>query len=135
MTELEKLKNTAAVIYDLTEGRIQMRPSGLGHICIHAAEDAYINLNMELKSNLEQKCYDISFSSFVRRMGSTMNSRDLGMLYREVHQAQALLTALEMYSFQPTQKDMERFHDHQVEQNHSPSQLEQASGGVDTQTM
>ena len=32
MTELEKLKNTAAVINDLTEGRIQMRPSGLGHI-------------------------------------------------------------------------------------------------------
>ena len=128
MTELEKLKNTAAVIHDLTEGRIQMRPSGLGHICIHAAEDAYINLNMELKSNLEQKCYDISFSSFVRRMGSTMNSKELGMLYREVHQAQALLTALELTKLQPTLADLQAFHDHLLQQ-------EQAPGGMDAQTM
>lgn len=128
MTELEKLKNTASVIHDLTEGRIQMRPSGMGHICIHAADDAYINLNMELKSNLEQKCYDISFSSFVRRMGSTMNSRDLGELYREVHQAQALLTALELTKLQPTLDDLQAFHDHLMQQ-------EQVQTGMDTQSM
>ena len=128
MTELEKLKNTASVIHDLTEGRIQMRPSGMGHICIHAADDAYINLNMELKSNLEKKCYDISFSSFVRRMGSTMNSRDLGELYREVHQAQALLTALELTRLQPTLNDLQAFHDHLMQQ-------EQVQTGMDTQSM
>lgn len=128
MTELEKLKNTASVIHDLTEGRIQMRPSGMGHICIHAADDAYINLNMELKSNLEKKCYDISFSSFVRRMGSTMNSRDLGELYREVHQAQALLTALELTKLQPTLDDLQAFHDHLLQQ-------EQVQSNLDAQSM
>ena len=128
MTELEKLKNTASVIHDLTEGRIQMRPSGMGHICIHAADDAYINLNMELKRNLEKKCYDISFSSFVRRMGSTMNSRDLGELYREVHQAQALLTALELTKLQPTLDDLQAFHDHLLQQ-------EQVQSNLDAQSM
>lgn len=128
MTELEKLKNTASVIHDLTEGRIQMRPSGMGHICIHAADDAYINLNMELKSNLEQGCYDISFSSFVRRMGSTMNSKDLGALYREVHQAQALLTALELTKLQPTLDDLQEFHEHLMQQ-------EQVQTGMEVQSM
>ena len=128
MTELEKLKNTASVIHDLTEGRIQMRPSGMGHICIHASDDAYVNLNMELKSNLEQKCYEISFSSFVRRMGSTMNSKDLGKLYREVHQAQALLTALELTRLQPTLNDLQAFHDHLMQQ-------EQVQTGMDTPSM
>ena len=128
MTELEKLKNTASVIYDLTEGRIQMRPSGMGHICIHASDDAYINLNMELKSNLEQECYDITFSSFVRRMGSTMNSKDLGALYKEVHQAQALLTALELTNLQPTLSDLQAFHDHLMQQ-------EQVQSSIDVQSM
>ena len=128
MMELEKLKNTASVIHDLTEGRIQMRPSGMGHVCIHASDDAYINLNMELKSNPEKKCYDITFSSFVRRMGSTMNSKDLGMLYREVHQAQALLTALELTKLQPTLADLQAFHDHLMQQ-------EQAQSSMDSQSM
>lgn len=128
MTELEKLKNTASVIHDLTEGRIQMRPSGMGHICIHASDDAYINLNMELKSNLEQECYYITFSSFVRRMGSTMNSKDLGTLYKEVHQAQALLTALELTKLQPTLSDLQAFHDHLMQQ-------EQVQSSIDVQSM
>ena len=116
MTELEKLKKTAQVIQDMTEGRIQIRPSSLGNVCVHAADNAYINLNMEMKSNLEQKCYDISFSCFVRRMGSSMSARDLGTLYREVHQAQALLTALELTKLQPTLEDLQAFHDHLQQQ-------------------
>lgn len=98
-------------------------------------DDAYIGLNMMIRGNIHRNCYEITFDANVRRMGTPMTAADLGKLAMEVKQAQSLLTALEMYSFRPTQKDMERFHDHLVEQNHSPSQLEQASGGVDTQTM
>ena len=118
MTELEKLKKTAQVIQELTEGRIQIRPSGICYICVHAADNSYINLNMEMKSNLEQKCYDISFSCFVRRMGSSMNAKDLGTLYREVHQVQALLTALELTKLQPTLSDLQAFHDYLQQQEH-----------------
>ena len=124
MTELEKLKKTAQVIQDLTEGRIQIRPSGISHICVHAADNSYINLNMEMKSNLEQKCYDISFSCFVRRMGDSMNAKDLGALYREVHQAQALLTALELTKLQPTLSDLQAFHDYLRQQEQTQQMMQ-----------
>ena len=124
MTELEKLKVTANVIQNMTDGRIQIRPSSLGSICVHTADNAYISLNMELKSNLEQKCYDISFSCFVRRMGSAMNAKDLGALYREVHQAQALLTALELTKHQPTLDDLQAFHDHLQQQEQAQQMMQ-----------
>ena len=124
MTELEKLKVTANVIQNMTEGRIQIRPSSLGNICIHTADNAYISLNMELKSNLEQKCYDISFSCFVRRMGSAMNAKELSALYREVYQARALLTALELTKHQPTLDDLQAFHDHLQQQEQAQQMMQ-----------
>ena len=127
MTELEKLKNTAEVIHDLTEGRIQIRPSGIGHICVHAADNTYLNLNMELRSNLEQKCYDVSFSCFVRRMGGSLNSKDLGALSIEVHQAQALLTALELTKLQPTLDDLQAFHNHLLQQEQTGQTMTEQS--------
>ena len=135
MTELEKLKNADSLIRDMTDGRLQVATSIGNHIFVRPRDDAYIGLNMMIRGNIHRNCYEITFDANVRRMGTPMTASDLGKLAMEVKRAQSLLTALEMYSFQPTQKDMERFHDHLVEQNHSPSQLEQASGGVDTQTM
>ena len=41
-----------------------------------------------------------------------MTAADLGKLATEVQQVQALLTALEMYQFHPTQEDMEQFRDY-----------------------
>ena len=134
MTELEKLKNADSLIRDMTDGRLQVATSIGNHIFVRPRDDAYIGLNMMIRGNIHRNCYEITFDANVRRMGTPMTAADLGKLAMEVKQAQSLLTALEMYSFQPTQKDMERFPDHLVEQNHSPPQLEQASGGVDTQT-
>lgn len=127
MTELEKLKVTANVIQNMTEGRIQIRPSSLGNICVHTADNAYISLNMELKSNLEQKCYDISFSCFVRRMGSAMNAKELSALYREVYQARALLTALELTKLQPTLDDLQAFHNHLLQQEQTGQTMTEQS--------
>lgn len=126
MTELQKLKNTAKVIHDMTEGRIQIRSSEFGHCCVHVDGDAYINLNMIFKSNLEQRCYDISFSSYVRRMGSTMNTEDLGVLSREVHQMQALLAALEMTKLQPKLDDLQAFHDYLLQQEQAQGMYAQS---------
>ena len=90
-----------------------------------------------IHSNFHLKCYEITFDANVRRMGTPMTATDLGKLATEVQQAQALLTALEMYKFQPTQKDMERFHDHLLEQIHGPTQPEQAHAeqNMDAQSM
>ena len=126
MTELEKLKTASELIRDMTDGRLQIATSIGNHIFVRPKDDAYIGLNMMIHSNFQRKCYVVTFNANVRRMGTPMTAADLGKLATEVQQAEALLTALEMYKFQPTQKDMERFHDHLLEQIHGPAQQEQA---------
>ncbi len=135
MTELEKLKTASELIRDMTDGRLQIATSIGNHIFVRPRDDAYIGLNMMIHSNFHRKCYEVTFDANVRRMGTPMSAADLGKLATEVQQAQALLTGLEMYQFQPTQKDMERFHDHLMEQLHGPSQQEQTQTGMDTHSM
>ena len=137
MTELEKLKTASELIRDMTDGRLQIASSIGNHIFVRPSDDAYIGLNMMIHSNFHRKCYEVTFDANVRRMGTPMTAADLGKLATEVQQAEALLTALEMYKFQPTQKDMERFHDHLLEQLHSPAQPEQAQPeqNMDAQSM
>ena len=45
-----------------------------------------------------------------------MNTGDLGVLSREVHQMQALLTALEMTRLRPKLNDLQAFHDYLLQQ-------------------
>ena len=131
MTELEKLKNAENLIWDMTEGRLRIATSVGNHIFVRPRDDAYIGLNMVIRGNYHRNYYEISFNANVRRMGTPMTAADLGKLATEVQQAESLLTALEMYQFQPTQKDMERFRDHLLEQLHGPAQPEQAQRGMD----
>lgn len=115
MTELEKLKNADTLIRDMTEGRLQIATSIGNHIYVRSKDDAYIGLNMMIRGNYQLKCYAVTFDSHVRRMGSPMTVKELGMLAQEVQQTEALLTALEMYHFHPTQKDMELFREYLLE--------------------
>ena len=126
MTELEKLKNADTLIRDMTEGRLQIATSIGNHIYVKSKYDAYIGMDMMIRRNVQQKCYEITFDANVRRMGTPMTATDLGKLAQEVQQAQALLTALEMYRFQPTQKDMEQFHEYLLDrQQRGHTQLQQ----------
>ena len=135
MTELEKLRTASELIRDMTDGRLQIATSIGNHIFVRPSDDAYIGLNMMNHGNFHLKCYEITFDANVRRMGTPMTATDLGKLAQEVQQAQALLTALEMYRFQPTQKDMEQFHDHLLEQIHGSSQSEQVQTNQEAQSM
>ena len=135
MTELEKLKTASELIRDMTDGRLQIATSIGNHIYVRPRDDAYIGLEMMIRGNYHKNCYEITFDANVRRMGTPMSAADLGKLATEVQQAQALLTALEMYHFQPTQKDMERFRDHLLEKLHDLSQPEQIPQGIETQSM
>ena len=135
MIELEKLKTASELIRDMTDGRLQIATSIGNHIFVRPSDDAYIGLNMMIHGNFHLKCYEITFDANVRRMGTPMTATDLGKLAQEVQQAQALLTALEMYRFQPTQKDMEQFHDHLLEQIHGSSQSEQVQTNQEAQSM
>lgn len=135
MTELEKLKIASELIRDMTDGRLQIATSIGNHIYVRPKDDAYIGLDMMIRGNVRQKCYEITFDANVRRMGTPMTSKDLGKLTTEVQQVQSLLTALEMYSFRPTQTDMVEFYDHLLEQRQSLSQPVPVQGNMDTQTM
>ena len=135
MTELEKLKIASELIRDMTDGRLQIAASIGNHIYVRPKDDAYIGLDMMIRGNVRQKCYEITFDANVRRMGTPMTSKDLGKLATEVQQVQSLLTALEMYSFRPMQTDMVEFYDHLLEQRQSLSQPVPVQGSMDTQTM
>ena len=133
MTELEKLKTASELIWDMTDGRLQIATSIGNHIYVKSKDDAYIGMDMMIHSNFHLKCYEITFDAHVRRMGIPMTATDLGKLATEVQQAQALLTALEMYRFQPTQKDMEQFHDYLLDRpqyGHTQPQQEQVNSEI-----
>lgn len=130
MTELEKLKTASELIRDMTDGRLQIATSIGNHIFVRSSDDAYIGLNMMIHSNFHLKCYEITFDANVRRMGTPMTAVDLGKLATEVLQTQALLAALEIYRFQPTQKDMDQFHDYLLDRpqyDHVQPQQEQVN--------
>ena len=135
MTELEKLKTASALIRDMTDGRLQVATSIGNNIFVRPRDDAYIGLNLMIRGNVQQKCYEITFDANVRRMGTPMTAKDVGKLATEVQQAQALLTALEMYSFRPTQTDMVQFYDHLLVQLHGLSQQEQVQTDLEAQYM
>lgn len=135
MTELEKLKTASELIRDMTDGRLQVATSIGNNIFVRPRDDAYIGLNLMIRGNVQQKCYEITFDASVRRMGMPMTAKNLGKLADEVQQAQALLTALEMYTFRPTQTDMVQFHDHLLEQRQSPSEPEPIRSSLDMQPM
>lgn len=116
MTELEKLKTVADLIRDISHGKLEIRPSIGNNVFIHASDDAYIGVEMVMKSNYSKKCVDITFQGFVRRMGTPMSGNDMEQLLEEVQQAHALVLALEIPNFQPTVEDLSAFHDYLQEQ-------------------
>lgn len=110
MTELEKLKTAADLIRDTSLGKLELCPSDVGYGYIRASDDAYIAMNMVMRSNMVQGNVDVTFNAYVRRMGSEMNAKDLNALQQEVQQAYALIQALEVMRFQPTLDDLSVFH-------------------------
>ena len=110
MTELEKLKTAAELIRDMSQSKLELCPSDVGCGYIRAADDAYIAMNMVIRSNMVQGNVDVTFNAYVRRMGSEMNAKDLNALQQEVQQAYALMQALGVMRFQPTLDDLSAFH-------------------------
>lgn len=112
LSELDKLKNAAALIRRLTHGRMEMRPGVLSDVSIHPENSAYVGIEMTMKPNLKLQRYEVSFYARVRRMGDALDAAGLNELGREIHAAYAALAALELYTLHPTQEDMEAFRDY-----------------------
>ncbi len=137
MTELEKLRKADAMIRDMTEGRSQIALSSDNSIYVRQKDDAYIGLNMIIYDNVYQNRHDIFFDANVRKMGVPMTAVELGKLVREVQQAHALMTALEMYHYHPTSNDLSHFRFHLLVQLHAPPQSEEAQmrGDIDLESV
>jgi len=71
---------------------------------------------MVIQSDFKNQRYNVTFEARIRRMGATMNSDGLRALQGEVHNAYALLMALEMREFHPSQEDLLALREHLLRQ-------------------
>lgn len=130
MTELEKLMRAAGLIHSMSEGRLELRPSVVGHVYVHPEDDAYIGMELVEKYDAADQRLEISFQAFVRRMATYMDADGLRALQGEVHNAYALLMALEMQDFRPTQEDMMSLREHLTQRQEQEQTAPQQIGPV-----
>ena len=109
VSELDKLREAAKLIEEMSQGRLQVCPSVVGQVYIRPENEAYLGLDMRINSIPGQLRYRVTFSSQMRRMGADMTSEGLRTLLSEVGQTYALLTALESRSYTPTTEDLIAF--------------------------
>lgn len=109
LNELEKLQRAARLIEEMSNGRQVFRTGSVGGPAICPADNANIGVAMRVDRNMQTQRYDISFAAYVRRAGSPMNAAELMALSREVGQTHALLLALEMQKFSPTEEEFRQF--------------------------
>lgn len=109
VSELDKLREAAKLIEEMSQGRLQVCPSVVGQVYIRPENEAYLGLDMRINSIPGQLRYRVTFSSQMRRMGADMTSEGLRTLLSEVGQTYALLTALESRSYTPTIEDLTAF--------------------------
>ena len=109
VSELDKLREAAKLIEEMSQGRLQVCPSVVGQVYIRPENEAYLGLDMRINSIPGQLRYRVTFSSQMRRMGADMTSEGLRALLSEIGQTYALLTALESRSYTPTTEDLRAF--------------------------
>lgn len=130
MTEFEKLKRAADLIRSMSEGRLRMHSGSLGTPYIQPSDDSNIGMDMVLQSDFENQRYSVTFEARIRRMGVPMGADGLRALQGEVHNAYALLMALEMQDFRPTQEDMMALREHLAQQQEQEQAAPQQTGPV-----
>lgn len=89
ITELERLKNAAALIETMTQGRQTMK-SCIGGAYISASDDTNFEILMDISTDDSPDDYRITFSSRSRMMGTEMDCNRLQELITEINQVYAL---------------------------------------------
>lgn len=111
LTELEKLQQAAQLIEEMSQGRLQVRPSVAGQVYIRPQDDSNLGMDMRINSIPGQSRYRITFAAQLRRMGTDMDADGLRALLSEVGQTYGLLAALESRSYTPMLEDLAAFRD------------------------
>lgn len=127
MTELEKLKNAARLIEDMTGSRFK-HSSGGAFIYPESASDAYLAINMRKESDYGANLYRVRFDANLQTMGKKLDAAGLMRLQQEAGVAHALLTALEMVPYNLTPEEMREFNDY-VRELEEQLEAQEASGG------
>ena len=68
VSELDKLREAAKLIEEMSQGRLQVCPSVVGQVYIRPENEAYLGLDMRINSIPGQLRYRVTFSSQMRRM-------------------------------------------------------------------
>ena len=123
MTELEKLKNAALLIEEMTGCRFKYSSGGA---FLYPDADGYLAINMRQEADFDSRTYHISFDASLRVDERTMDAAGLMELQQEAGMAHALLLALEMEQYNPTPEDMDAFSAF----IHQREEQEQAGGPV-----
>lgn len=121
VSELDKLREAAKLIEEMSQGRLQVCPSVVGQVYIRPENEAYLGLDMRINSIPGQLRYRVTFSSQMRRMGADMTSEGLRALLSEVGQTYALLTALESRSYTLTTEDLTAFREELLSEQEAKS--------------
>jgi len=108
MTELEKLKEAACLIEDMTGCRFKYN---MGGSFIYPDRDVYLALNMRKEPDYNAKLYRIHFDASLQTMGKPMDAAALDVLRIEVGRTNALLIALETIDYNLTPEEMQEFDD------------------------
>lgn len=108
MDEVEKLRNAATLIKDMTHGQQNLH-TGVGGCYIQTGDNVHFGLQMRVRPHIEQGCYKITFDAYSRTMGAAMSSGEVMRLIEEAGQIHALLTALEMQEFVPSEQEYRQF--------------------------
>jgi len=109
MTELEKLKNAALLIEEMTGCRFKHSSSGA---FLYPDADEYLAINMRREADYGAKLYRVRFDANLQTMGRPMDAVGLMRLQQEVGVAHALLSALEIQEYALTPEEMQDFDDY-----------------------
>ena len=123
MTGLDKLKNAATLIEEMTGCRFK---TSIGDAFIYPDRDEYLAVNMRKESDYNAKLYRISFDVSLLTMGQPMDSDGLIRLQQEVGVAHALLSALEIEEYALTPEEMQEFNDFILELEQQREEQEQS---------
>ena len=108
VTELEKLKNAALLIEEMTGCRFKHSSGGA---FIYPDTDVYLAINMRREADYGANVYRVSFDANLQTMGKPIDAAGLTRLQQEVEAVHYLLFELEMQEYSLTPEEWQEFND------------------------
>lgn len=112
MNEVEKLKQAARWIEELTEGRQRLLNSPSGTLAVQTDGRAFFALGMQSRYLPASKCCEIVFVISIQRKEQAMDAAKMECLLTEAQQMQDLLLELGRQEYCPTLAELSEFQEY-----------------------